>query len=256
MDLKICCIKECDAPSEILGLCHLHWKRVKKYGSPVAVKSHSGSFQGKTAEERFLMQVNKTDSCWWWIGGKDKNGYGMFRGEVGATMFTRAHRFSYAFHTGDLLVGMVAMHSCDNPSCVNPAHLSSGTNADNQRDKMAKGRHRGGKGERHGGVLLTESQAQAILTDPRPYTELAAEYGVAPSTIGSIKQRVSWKELDGEAAKWPRKGIQTRNKLTADDVRFIRTSADRNCDLAVKFGVTRATITDIKKRRSWAELSS
>ena len=195
MDKKICCIKECGLPVAVLGLCHKHWLRNKKYGSPMALKQHSGSNQGLPAEERFAKGFIKTDGCWIWKLSKDKNGYGIFRGMIGSITFTRAHRYSYALHTGDLLVGMQALHSCDNPSCVNPDHLSSGTNADNMRDKMQKGRARVPIGEQNGHAILTERQARRILKDPRPYTEIASEYNVAPSTIGSLKQRVSWKHL-------------------------------------------------------------
>ena len=51
----ICCIKECNLPALVLGLCNKHWRRNKKYGSPVAVASHSGMFRGLSAEERFAM---------------------------------------------------------------------------------------------------------------------------------------------------------------------------------------------------------
>jgi hypothetical protein len=161
----------------------------------MAIKMHSGSNRGLSAKERFTKGFIKTDSCWVWKLGKDKNGYGMFKGMIGSTTFTRAHRYSYALHTGDLLVGMQALHSCDNPSCVNPDHLSSGTNADNMRDKVQKGRQRIPEGEKNGKAILTEQQARRILKDPRPYTEIAAEYNVASSTIGSLKQRVSWKHI-------------------------------------------------------------
>jgi hypothetical protein len=110
-------------------------------------------------------------------------------------MFTRAHRFSYALHTGDLLVNMQALHTCDNPSCVNPDHLFSGTIADNMRDKAQKGRSRAPVGEQNGHAILTERQVRRILKDPRPYAEIAAQYNVAASTIGSIKQRYSWKHI-------------------------------------------------------------
>ena len=191
----VCCIKECDLPVLALGLCNKHWRRNKKFGSPVAVSSHSGSNKGLTAEERFAKSVRKTDSCWIWTASRDKNGYGIFRGMIGQTAFTRAHRFSYALHTGDMLVGMQALHTCDNPSCVNPNHLFSGTGADNMRDKVQKGRSRVPVGEQHGKAVLTERQVKSILKDPRPYAEIAAQYDVKPSTIGSIKQRISWKHL-------------------------------------------------------------
>jgi hypothetical protein len=195
MDEKICGIKECDLPVAVLGLCNKHWRRNKKFGSPMAVSSHSGLNQGLSAEERFWKGVVKTENCWVWKLGKDKDGYGIFKGMIGSTKFTRAHRYSYALHTGDLLVGMQALHSCDNPRCVNPEHLSSGTSADNMRDKMQKGRQRAPAGEKHRDAILTERQARRILKDPRPYADIAAEYNVAPSTIGSLKQRVSWKHL-------------------------------------------------------------
>jgi hypothetical protein len=192
---NLCCIKECDLPVLALGLCNKHWRRNKKYGSPAAVASHSGSFRGLSAEERFQKSVIKTDTCWIWKASKDKNGYGVFRGMIGDVAFNKAHRFSYALHTGDLLVGMQALHICDNPSCVNPEHLFSGTNADNMRDKAQKGRARTPEGEKHGKAILTERQVKRILIDPRPYAEIATEYNVAASTIGSIKQRKSWKHL-------------------------------------------------------------
>jgi hypothetical protein len=191
----ICGIKECDLPVLTLGLCNKHWRRNKKFGSPMAISSHSGSNRGLSAEERFWKGVIKADGCWIWKLSKDKNGYGIFRGMIGQTEFTKAHRYSYALHTGDLLIGMQSLHSCDNPSCVNPLHLSSGTNADNMRDKVQKGRSRVPVGEKNGHAILTERQAKRILKDPRTYAEIAFEYNVAPSTIGSLKQRVSWKHL-------------------------------------------------------------
>ena len=191
----ICGIKECDLPVLALGLCNKHWRRNKKFGSPMAVSSHSGSNKGLSAKERFWKGVIKTSECWVWKLSKDKNGYGIFRGMIGQTKFTRAHRYSYALHTGDLLIGMQALHSCDNSNCVNPAHLFSGTNADNMRDKAQKGRARVPVGEKHGKSILTEQQARRILKDPRTYAEIAFDYNVAPSTIGSLKQRASWKHL-------------------------------------------------------------
>jgi DNA invertase Pin-like site-specific DNA recombinase len=90
---------------------------------------------------------------------------------------------------------MQALHTCDNPSCVNPEHLFAGTNADNMRDKAQKGRSKVPVGEKHGKAILTEPQVRRILKDPRPYTEIATQYNVASSTIGSIEQRVSWRHL-------------------------------------------------------------
>jgi len=258
---EICCIKGCENKSVALGLCANHWRQNRAYGSPVATKAHTGRFRGKSAEERFNLQVKKGDGCWIWMGSKDKNGYGIFKGEVGGELFARAHRFSYAFHTGDLLIGMHAMHSCDNPSCVNPAHLSSGTSADNMRDKAQKGRARVPLGEKNPRSILTDAQAAAILIDPRPYSAIATEYNVAVPTINSLKQRHSWRHIEGDVVKQSRRGTRSGEKshiakLTDANVLAIRASTDTGKNLAATYGVSPQTITDIRKFRSWTHLQN
>ena len=76
----VCCIKGCEKIVHALGLCINHWRLNRKYGSPVARKTHVGMYRGVPAPERFFMNVKKTETCWMWTGGKDKDGYGSFRG--------------------------------------------------------------------------------------------------------------------------------------------------------------------------------
>ena len=255
MNKQICCIKECEKPVSALGLCVNHWRRNRKYGSPVAIQSHSGQFRGLDAPTRFGMQIKKTDSCWTWVGGKDKNGYGIFKGEVAGVLFNKAHRYSYALHTGDLLIDKQALHSCDNPSCVNPDHLSSGTNADNMKDKALKGRSRVPLGEKNPHAVLSDEQATLILADPRTYTKIAADYNVAASIVGSLKQRHSWKHLTGTVVKHERIGKRGEKsyaaKVTAEDVLAIRASSESGKVLALKYGISPQSVTDMRKFRSW-----
>ena len=93
--------------------------------------------------------INSVTDCWIWQGGKNNIGYGMMRD--GGKMRT-THRVSYEEHTQTKIPkNLIVMHSCDNPLCVNPAHLSLGTRKDNTRDMILKGRHRyWGKIDRRG----------------------------------------------------------------------------------------------------------
>jgi len=204
-DYKICCIKGCEKEADVLGLCTKHYRRNRLYGSPIATKYHSGQFQGQPPEDRFWLQVKKGDGCWLWKGGTDNDGYGMFRGKWDGYLYKRAHRFSFAMHSGKHPDMLHVCHSCDTPRCVRPDHLFLGTAAVNQADKWAKGRGKGvNQGERHGSAKLTEAQAVAILSDPRPYSAIAFEYGVSPLTISSLKNGDSWTFLKGPRIKAPR----------------------------------------------------
>jgi hypothetical protein len=152
---------------------------------------------------------------------------------------------------------MSVCHTCDTPACVRPDHLFLGTTAENMADKMAKGRGRWMAGENQPRAVLTEEQAKAILNDPRPHSQIAVDYGVHAQTISSLKTRVSWQHLGtekGVKAKRvsPRKGVS--DKITPDIVREIRTSTETHTALGPRFGVTRGTICDIRKRRSWAHI--
>lgn len=92
-------------------------------------------------KERFWAKVDRRgpDECWPWRAATDRDGYGAFN--VRAAMFG-AHRVSWKITTGATPTKCVC-HTCDNPRCVNPAHLWLGTHQDNMQDKIAKGRARG-----------------------------------------------------------------------------------------------------------------
>lgn len=92
--------------------------------------------------DRFFENVDKNgptiveSRCWVWTRARNKDGYGYFRTETQ----TLAHRTSWELNNGVVAPGLFVLHRCDNPPCVNPAHLFEGTAADNMRDKMQKGR--------------------------------------------------------------------------------------------------------------------
>lgn len=118
-----------------LGLCQTHWRRLKSHGSVHC--------NGKpTVEERFLQKVDKSagpDGCWPWLGTRKKEGYGGF--SFYGKRRPATHISFYLMH-GRFPASDVLRHKCDNPPCVNPAHLIEGTYADNSRDMVERGRWR------------------------------------------------------------------------------------------------------------------
>jgi HNH endonuclease len=83
------------------------------------------------------------DECWPWMKSLNSDGYGHFyMGSDARISLEKAHRASWMFHVGEIPCGAQVLHRCDNPRCVNPAHLFLGTHVDNMRDMAAKKRHR------------------------------------------------------------------------------------------------------------------
>lgn len=141
-------------------------------------------------EEHFWSLVEKTDSCWLWVGSLGKNGYGRFRRGK-----HYAHRYSYELAHGPISDDLVVCHSCDNPKCVNPAHLFLGTKKDNTQDMLSKRRH--SHGEAHHSSKLTAEQVKEIrsLHPALSYLQLSKRYGIGISSIHDIIKRVTWKEV-------------------------------------------------------------
>lgn len=96
-------------------------------------------------QEKFWANVlvRGPDDCWIWLRGKS-HGYGLLRTPDyqyhGGERTMLAHRFAYEFSIGPIPKGLLLMHTCDHPSCCNPKHLIPGTNLDNRRDAVSKGR--------------------------------------------------------------------------------------------------------------------
>lgn len=145
----------------------------------------------------FWTRVKKGPGCWEWTGAKTGHaGYGVIRAN---SKRMGAHRFSYQLAHGPIPPGYQVCHSCDNPGCVNPMHLWTGTNADNVADRDAKGRRVIVSGERASKAKLTEGQVKEIrrrIAAGQPLRYIAADYGVHHTTVLDIGKRRSWRDLE------------------------------------------------------------
>lgn len=153
-----------------------------------------------TAEERFHHFTEKSDGCWVWRGAKNTRHYGLFYYE-GRTI--GAHRYSYALHYGEFPDDLYVCHSCDNPCCVNPAHLFLGTAADNSRDRDEKGRGVHPNGDAHHLSKITNSQVAEIISMKGLMTQktIAKIFGIDQSHVSRImnghkRGRISFKSSD------------------------------------------------------------
>ena len=145
----------------------------------------------KSLSERFWAKVNRSSGCWVWTGAKNRTGYGI----IGHGPTLRAHRVAYELTFGPIPQGMYVLHSCDNPSCVNPAHLFLGRQADNLQDMKRKGRSN--RGERNPSAKLTSRLVSKIrqryATGNISAAKLGSEFEVSDVQILRIVNGRCWK---------------------------------------------------------------
>jgi len=105
-------------------------------------------------------------------------------------------RLIYSTLHGEIPMGMVVCHHCDNPSCINPAHLFLGTQNDNVQDMIRKGRRAVSRGQKNGRSKLSDEQVREIRDayDGRrgAQTVLARKYGVSCTQISGIVRGTKW----------------------------------------------------------------
>lgn len=155
-------------------------------------------YPGESLLDRFLRYAiaDPETSCWNWIGGKVNNQYGSITvNKNGQRTTVLAHRMAYELFISPIPDGLLVCHTCDNPSCVNPAHLFCGTMKDNMRDMASKGRAGITCGEKNKNAKLTTEDVKKIRTRKETTAALAREYGVSDTTIRAIRERKTWKNI-------------------------------------------------------------
>lgn len=155
--------------------------------------------------------------CVLWIGAINEFGYGSARHKGKSWP---AHRLSWTVTHGPIPNGLHVLHRCDNPPCINPAHLFLGTHLDNMRDMKAKGRfipapkrtgeshytklkpHLIRRGEQAPSARLSEAQALDILrlcAEGVPQSRIAQQFGLIQQTVSDIRRGKRWSHLPREA---------------------------------------------------------
>lgn len=145
--------------------------------------------------KRFWDKVDKSGDCWVWTACKCSSGYGNF--SVSGRICS-SHRVSYELHIGKIPDGLSVLHKCDNPACINPDHLFTGTQKDNMQDCVAKGRFT--RGENVHSSRLTEKDVVEIR---RKYAngdisqrQLARDYNMGSRAIHCVVHRIKWKHVE------------------------------------------------------------
>jgi hypothetical protein len=161
----------------------------------------SARYRTEHEVERFWSHVRKGPGCWEWTGGRNDWGYGTFA-KYRDRSSPLAHRYSFVLANGPIPDGLLVLHRCDNPCCVNPEHLYAGTNQDNMNDREERGRGSHLRGSSHGMSKLSEADVLAIRASyvkrglPGKHApQLAAEYGVSVPTIYDIVHGRHWRHL-------------------------------------------------------------
>lgn len=148
----------------------------------------------------FESKIDRSGDCWLWSAGQNNYGYGHFvigSHKEGTEWQMGAHRLAWMLaHPALLLTSEDCVcHHCDVRLCCKPGHLFRGTQADNIRDMMAKGRLRANVGARNGQSKLTEADIPVIRASKETRAALAARYGVAVLAIGKVQRRQSWSHV-------------------------------------------------------------
>lgn len=171
-------------------------------GQPVRfIRGHSGGrWALTTTADRIwsLVDAKGPDDCWPWIETAEEGTYG--RLSVGGVVVA-AHRVAYELSHGPIPAGQVVRHTCDNRPCCNPAHLVVGSQLDNMRDAVERGRLR--RGSQKWNAKLDEAKVREIhrlRAAGMLQADIAARFGVHATTVRHILSGRRWRHVTAVAS--------------------------------------------------------
>jgi Autographiviridae endonuclease len=245
-----CPVAGCGREPYSKGLCNPHYERLRRTGELSPEVPIGGPDKTLWTDEQWAAEimprfVRQPNGCLEWTGNIRNGAYGRvwFRGKM-----QPAHRVSYMLNVGPIPEGMVICHHCDNPPCGDPEHLFLGEIADNHADMTMKGR---GfvpvprRGEKHERATVTEAEVLHIRASHHAgesQSAIARRMGVDRQTVTNICLGKTWKHVGGPI-RAPR---AKRSRLPDAMVLEIRSSNERNVDIAARLGIDKQTVSDIR----------
>lgn len=196
---KTCKVADCEWAGQLRrGMCKPHYRRYMQWGDPtfnLTAPRHLDAW-GRIEFYGWVVTPGPLSTdCWIFDQGtSSRKGYGSIRYE-GRTLM--AHRVSYShFNNEEIPPGLLVLHGCDTPTCINPEHLRTGTVKDNSADAIARGRHKAPRGAINGSAVLDDDKVRAILKmraeTQLSYSQIAREFEVSMSLIAFIVTGKRW----------------------------------------------------------------
>ena len=185
---ETCDVPGCERRKAAQGYCLMHYRRWAKNADlakpNIRLTSH---------EEMFDYWMSRTPRpskrCWNWKGPQQgRTGYGVI---VVKKRRIAAHRFAYERAHGDIPDGAMVCHRCDNPLCVNPAHLYAGSPAENAHEAVFKGRFHASLTPAQVNVLRKATTGQKLTQ-----REWGEAFGVTQGAISRALSRDTWRRVD------------------------------------------------------------
>lgn len=191
MTKRTCCTPDCNKPHSARGWCAVHYQRAYQSGQLESQpRKHARPTDSLDARLRNIGWTVTASGCWEWNGHRDSSDYGMLSVNRGRPH--KASRIAYEAWVAVPNENVDICHTCDNPPCINPAHLFEGTRLENMADMVSKGRSATWSKRPH---KLTASQVMAIreayATGGVYQKDLADAYGVTqPLISGIVNQKI------------------------------------------------------------------
>jgi len=200
------------------------------------------------------------NGCWKWQGSLSKWGYGDVRiGPVSNKRHVNAHRAAWLYFNESIPSGLFVCHKCDVRSCCNPDHLFLGTAKQNQQDMIKKNRKNVLKGDACPYSKRNEKTVIEIiqmLASGANCAEVGRRFNIDRRQISDIKRGRRWGHIgDRTGIKIIRANSVHLDEKTAKEIKLKFKDGARIVDISKEYAISRSTIDDIKKNKTWKHVS-